>query len=363
MEDAQPGEVHMEESVEVSAFDALPQEIVDQIIAYLFPSKNNQGHLLQVCWSFYYASIAHIYSSPHLSSKNLLRFSETISSRQSAKLGELVKILNLRHVIHGAKASQMSRVVRRCSTHLEEFYAPQVGFQQSAFRAIGLCSRIKVLDLNAVSEKVELSYFLSAIAKAETLETINFPRFSKNTDGPLEVQWPPNLKHLWLSGAVDDDLLAHEMPKSVDTIIVQNCPTITLEGLLELLGRLGSQLRSFTALYPLPLPANSLDLLFVLCPALQYFKGYVDYFTQELFRTIPDNHPLDTLVLDSAGGLLDRGNKITADDVSLAIVEGRLSNLRRVRWSLQVGWRSEKSDVRDLGDLLADANGDVLPQG
>lgn len=97
----------------------------------------------------------------------------------------------------------------------------------------------------------------------------------------------------------------------------------------------------------------------ILCPNLTFFKGFVDYFTQEMFQNIPEAHPLETLVLDSAGGLLDRRNKISPDDLSLAIVEGRLSHLRQVRWSLQVGWRSERSDVQDLGDLLADADGNI----
>lgn len=350
-----------DEELRRSLFDQLPLELVEQIVSYLFPSTANQGSLLYVNWAFYHAALPFIYVSPHISSNNLLKFSDTITARQST-LGNQVEVLNLRRVIHGAKASQMSRVVRRCSRNLREFYAPQVGFAQSAFRAIGLCSNIKILDLNAVSEKVELSFFLAACAKATTLETIYFPRFSKNTDGPIQVRWPPRLRHVWLSGAINDDLLNSTLPDSVETVILQNCPTITLPGLLSFLESIGPRLRSFSALYPLPLPPDTLDLLLILCPNLKWFKGYVDYFTQELFHNIPDNHPLETLVLDSAGGLLNRGNKISADDVSSAIVEGKLNNLRQVRWSLQVGWRSEKSDVRDLSDLLADADGSVRSQ-
>ncbi|CCG81332.1 F-box protein Pof5 [Taphrina deformans PYCC 5710] len=343
---------NIEDPDEVGLFDILPQELVEHIISYLFPAQTNQGHLLYVNWAFYSAALPHVYRTPQITSSNLQKFSDCITARQ-ASLGDRVESLNLRRVIHGAKASQMSRVVRRCSRNLTEFYAPQVGFAQSAFRAIGLCNRLKVLDLNAVSEKVELSFLLAAIAKAPTLETIYFPRFSRNTDGPLQVAWPPKLKHVWLSGAINDTFLTARMPRSVDTVIIQNCPSITLAGLTSFLDLVGTQLHTFSALYPLSLPPNSLDWLLVQCPHLKTFKGYVDYFTQELFRNIPENHPLETLILDSAGGLLNRGNKITADDVSFAIVDGKLTNLRQVRWSLQVGWRAEKSDVRDLSDLLA----------
>lgn len=344
-------------------FERLPQELVSLIISYLFPSEKNQGHLLYINWPIYHAALPHIYKNPQLSSSNLLKFTNTISARQSAWCGDMVEVLNIRKVIHGAKASQMSRLVRRCAKSLREFYAPQVGFAQSAFRAIGLCTNIKVLDLNAVSEKVELSFFLAAIAKAHTLEVINFPRFSKNTDGPLVVAWPPNLKHLWFSGAVNDAMLEHELPQSVNSVVFQNCPNVSFAGLLSFLGRIGPQLMSFSALYPLPLPSNSLDLLLVLAPNLVHFKGYVDYFTHDLFQNIPDDHPLEMLVLDSAGGLLDRGNKISADDISLAIVNGKLNKLRRVRWSLQVGWRAERLDVQDLQELLDDVGGDVRSRG
>lgn len=334
-------------------FSDLPQEIVDQIIGYLFPSQENRGGLLLVNWAVYNAALPHVYNAPNISSRNLLRFSETISSRQSTYA---VQSLNLQKVIHGAKASQMSRVLRKCSKTLREFYAPQVGFTQSAFRAIGLLHKIRVLDLGAVSEKVELSYFLAAIAKAETLEVIQFPRFSKNTEGLLKVRWPPKLRHIGLSGSINDELLSSELPLTVESVSIQHCPCITLATTVAFLERLGPQLRTFSASYPLSLPSNAFDQLLVLCPGLIYFKGYVDYFTRALFQSIPDGHPLETLVLDSAGGLLNRDNKISADDVSSAIVEGKLNRLRRVRWSLQVGWRQDKSDVRDLGELLADAD-------
>lgn len=346
---------NMENHSYISGFSGLPQEIVDCIVAHLFPSEKNYGILLHVNWAIHRAALPHIYKAPQITSKNLSAFGETMTSRQCVHYCALVRVLNLQKVIHGAKVSQMSRILRKCSRSLLEFYAPQVGFTQSAFRAIGLLPHIRVLDLSSVSEKVEVTFFLAALAKAETLEMVNFPRFSKNTLGPLKTRWPTHLKHIGLSGAVDDELLDMKFPSGVDSVVFQHCLSITLPGVLTFLERIGPQLRSFAALYPLALPSDAFNNLLSLCPALIYFKGYVDYFTRAFFLSIPDSHPLETLVLDSAGGLLDRENKINPDDVSLAIVEGKLNRLRKVRWSLQVGWRTEKSDVRDLGDLLADA--------
>lgn len=147
------------------------------------------------------------------------------------------------------------------------------------------------------------------------------------------------------------------LPLSITSVSLHNCLGLTTAGVTAFLERIGPQLVSFSALYPLSLSSAAFDDLFQLCPALTSFQGFVDYFTRTMFHNIPGNHPLESLELDSAGGLLDRENKISADDVSFAIVEGRLSHLRSVRWSLQVGWRKNKSDVRDLGDLLADAAG------
>lgn len=189
-------DVHAIESIQLDeepaiGFDSLPQELVDHIVSFLFPSVRKQGSLLSVNWPIHFAALPHIYKRPHISSRNLAKFSETISSRQCTHYCDLVQLLNLLNVVHGARVSQLSRVLRRCSRTLQEFYAPQVGFTQSAFRAIGLLPKLKILDLSTHCEKVELSFFLRAIEKAESLEVIRFPKFSKNSHwalGALSVQ-------------------------------------------------------------------------------------------------------------------------------------------------------------------------------
>ncbi|ORY76600.1 hypothetical protein BCR37DRAFT_383156 [Protomyces lactucae-debilis] len=58
--------MNAEQTLEPSLFDKLPQEILDKIIAHLFPSSRNLGNLLRVCTAFYYAALPHIYQAPNV---------------------------------------------------------------------------------------------------------------------------------------------------------------------------------------------------------------------------------------------------------------------------------------------------------
>jgi hypothetical protein len=345
--------VEGETSICSSTFEKLPQEVVDRIIAFLFPDTKNQGALLRVCSSFYYAALPYVYQSPKLTSKNIASFAATLSHRKAAPLGDLVRSLNLRQVVHGAKTSQITRVVRRCARHLRVFMAPQVGFNQSAFRATGLCTQLRVLNAQAVSERVELSFFLAALGKLEQLEVVSFPKASKHTDGALKVHWPPKLRELWLSGAVNDELLACPLPATVRHLSFQACPEVTLLGVLSLLERQGAQFTRVATLYPLPFPSDALNWLLLLCPNLLDYEGYIEYFQSAFFENIPIAHPLERLSLDSTGGLLDDRNKISAHHIIRAIEAGRLSNLNEVHWTVQLRWGDSSPEVLDLLDLLA----------
>ncbi|ORY76601.1 hypothetical protein BCR37DRAFT_161656 [Protomyces lactucae-debilis] len=342
-----------EQSIEPSLIDKLPPELLDKIIAHLFPGNGNFGHLLRVCTAFYYAALPHIYQAPKLTSKNIAAFAATLSHRKAGPLGDLVRSLNLRQVVHGAKTSQITRLVRRSARNLRVFMAPQVGFNQSAFRATGLCTQLRVLNAQAVSERVELSFFLAALSKLEQLEVVSFPKASKHTDGTLIVQWPPKLREVWLSGAVDDHLLSCPLPSTVTHLSFQACPEVTLLGVLSLFERQGAQLTRLATLYPLPLPSDALNFVLLLCPNLLDYEGYIEYFQTAFFENIPMHHPLERLSLDSTGGLLDDRNKISARHVTAAMESGRLSQLNEVHWTVQLRWGDQSPEVLDLLDMIA----------
>ncbi len=180
---------------------------------------------------------------------------------------------------------------------------------------------------------------------------------------------------------------------NLKNLTLTNLPFITHDFLLVFLGIVGKGLNRLSAFYPLPLGNDALDNVLDLCPVLESFTGSINYFTPSFLlfparyhdgtRTYLDtgedldtsdiqatgagrgggrrgeqqqreSHPLRSLALESPGGLIPPGNKISADDIIRGITDGRVSRLREVRCSEEVGWRQGSSDFVDLWDLLDD---------
>ncbi|KAK9455093.1 hypothetical protein V1511DRAFT_459070 [Dipodascopsis uninucleata] len=331
----------------------LPPEVLELIISFV-PSQFC-APLLYVSRDWYHAALPCVYKRPRLYPKNYLSFVTTLSN--SDTLGTYVQILDLRYIIQSGKNSYTSRLLRRCSHNLEEFYAPQTSFGYAPLVSVRQCSKLRVLDLSLVSETVDLRELFLAIQNLQELTVLNFPRSSVFcVDFPDNI-WPPNLSHLGLAGGISDEFLTEtRFPDTITTLTMAHCPFIKTNAVKSLCRRLGSSLTSLRVTFPLPsLGYNAFDTILKDCPELRRLVVSTDYITHRLLsaENIPTEHPLEMLDLDCSG-MLGQSRKIQADDIALAVLEGRLPELRIVRASIKLGWSKDDEEVAELIEVLSD---------
>jgi hypothetical protein len=347
-----------------SSSSYLPPEVVDIILSYL--PRPVSPEILYVSRAWYVAGMAHVYACPRLNVGNYSKFVETISSSHS--VGNMVKILDLRNIIQSGKNSYTSRLLRRCSSSLETFIAPQTSFGYAPLVSLRQCTELKTLDLGLVSETVDLRELFLAIRNAKKLERLEFPRssvFCKQYDHV----WPTNIKYVGLAGGISNAFVTETIfPRTITHLSMNHCPFITSETLRSLCGRLGGHLTNLKVTFPLPaLRPNALDSILMLCPNLNVLHVSVDYLSRYVFADLnmPTDsrghvvaHPLKYLTLDSSG-MLGQAGKIQADDISLAILEDKLPKLTHIRISNKLGWNPENEEMCELLEVLETRDGGV----
>ncbi|KAK9449637.1 uncharacterized protein V1518DRAFT_414267 [Limtongia smithiae] len=338
----------------------IPFEILELIMSFIpdpFPVQ-----LLHVNRAWHAAAVPRVYRRPLLDPKNYFNFVNTLST--SDLLGKYVHVLDLRFIIQSGKNSYTSRLLRRCSKNLEEFYAPQTSFGYAPLVSVRQCSRLRVLDLSLVSETVDLRELFLAIRNLQNLTILNFPRSSVFCVDFSDDLWPPNLTQLGLAGGISNGFLSTAaFPKTIKSLSLAYCPFIKADAVKILLcEHLGQSLTSLRAVFPMPaLSYNALDSVLRLCPSLRKLVVSTDYITHKLVSTdyVTTPHPLEILELDCSG-MLGQSRKIQADDIALAILEGRLPKLRIVRASIKLGWTNEDEEVSELIDVLSEQQGGGL---
>ncbi|KAK9468351.1 hypothetical protein V1512DRAFT_259293 [Lipomyces arxii] len=337
----------------------LPFEIIELIVSFIpapFPTS-----LLYVSRAWYHAALPRVYRRPRLSPKNYFSFVNTMST--SNTLGSYVHILDLRFIIQSGKNSYTSRLLRRCSSHLEEFYAPQTSFGYAPLVSVRQCFKLRVLDLSLVSETVDLRELFLAIRNLQKLTVLHFPRSSVFCIDFEDELWPPNLAQLGLAGGISDDFILNTaFPHTIKTLSLAHCPFVKTDSVRSLCHRLGPSLTTLRVTFPLPaLGYNSLDSALRFCPNLRTLIVSTDYITHRLLsaENVPEPHPLEMLDLDCSG-MLGQSRKIQADDIALAVLEGRLPKLRIVRASIKLGWTKDDEEVSELIEVLSDREGGGL---
>lgn len=340
----------------------LPPEVLSIIFDYLPEPK--ESNILYVCKTWYSVGIEFLYKEPKLNVYNYAKFVETIS--QSNILGGMVKVLDLRNIIQSGKNSYTSRLLRRCSSSLRTFIAPQTSFGYAPLVSLKQCTELRNLDLSLVSETVDLSGLFTAINNARRLERLDFPRSSVCCHR-YENVWPESLWYIGLSGGISNDFLTEvSMPSNMSQLSLNHCPFINTTSVRNLFSKLGSTLTSLKVIYPMPgLRPDTLDNIFIDCPNLRSLSASVDYMTSEMFTNIereptgdPVAHPLKYLSLDSSG-MMGLSNKVEADDISLAILDNKLPFLSHVRISVKLRWNSEGEDISELVEILSERDGGV----
>ncbi|OWB55206.1 hypothetical protein B5S28_g1074 [[Candida] boidinii] len=343
----------------------LPFEIILLILSFTENPVSITN--LLICKATYYLLLPELYRSPYLHNKNFLTFVETIgASSRRKKFGNLVKRLDLSGIVQMGKNSFLSKLLRRFSSSLEEFVAPQTSFGLSPLVSLRSCHSLKILDLRLVSETMNLKELFLSIKNIPELEQLSFPRSSISSE-EYDMDWPQKLWYLRLSGGISNEfLLNSKFPSTITTLEFAHCPNITGSSLVSVLMRIGMNLKSLSVVYPMPkLKEDSLDFAFAYCPNLLNFYVNVEYVSRDLFHEdlLPEledqKRPLNCLTLDACG-LLGQSFKIHPDDITIAIVENRLPCLKSVRISHLVGWDFKSDDVEDLVSGLDDIGGSLF---
>ncbi|EME38703.1 hypothetical protein DOTSEDRAFT_92047 [Dothistroma septosporum NZE10] len=373
----------------------LPDEVIIQILEYVSNFKESQYTLASCCrlsGQWYSAAVPLLYASPHLYGRNFDPFVQTIVPSKNLHvrksiLAKLVKVLDMRGLVHQGSKSTTARLLGRTKENLEAFVAPVATFGDNCLAPLSKCPNLRLLDLAMVSESPSLSRLLQTVSHIESLSTFRLPR-SAGFHGkvvPGSVSWPPRLENLSLSGGIDAHFMHGivALPSTLRSLTIEHCPAAKGFALMHLLR---------TAVQPLPdleilrlanlprLGTTALDSVLVVLPGLTKLSISIDYISPMLFdldvgshreaveyihclphsATLPTRHKwspgrgcdLRTLELTNSGnpGVED---KISPIDVMIALDEGTLPHLRQVRVAKSLLWHM--SSTADDLDALSDA--------
>ncbi|SCV02842.1 LAMI_0H03422g1_1 [Lachancea mirantina] len=341
---------------------ALPWELFRLILQF---SETIEPQYLLVCRTWYFISLSFLYRAPKLSSRNFYKFVDALVNNRKKRLGEHVVTLDLSTIIQSGKNSFVSKLLRRCSPRLETFTAPQTSFGYAPLISLKSCHKLKYLDLGLVSETVQLRELFQAIKGFNCLTHLSFPRSSIDCEGFREFQWPPNLRYLKLSGGITNEFVSEtSFPRSIRRLEFSYCPQINEHAVYTVLAKIGDTLTHLYFHYPMPaLQESSLDYVFRYCSNLITLQLTVDYcskwaFSENFLTPLPYPRPLRNLRLECSGSL-GQAFKVHPDDLTIAVVEERLPNLKTLRVTSKLGWDMNGDDVGDLVSCLEDQEASI----
>lgn len=356
----------------------LPDEILLDILTYVAHSSEAQKSLHTCCLlsrQWHSVALPLLYEYPRIYGKNYDPFVRTICPSinlhvRKSPLAGLVKVLDLGMLVHHSTKSVTARLLGRTKDSLQGFVAPQASFAINCYPALSKCSKLRSLDLSLVSESTPLQNLFNTVKSLQHLERLRLPRssgFGANAVEPHSIVWPPALRELYLSGAIDANFLygVVDFPPSMRHLTVEHCPqakTHAVRQLLATISRARVPIKSLSFSHMPRLGMSSLDPVLGLFPDLEELNVSVDYITPVLFNPdfqewygdiTPDftNHKLRLLTFTNSGnpGVDDKFSPI---DVLLALDEGSFPHLRQVRIAKSLGWQA--GDTGDETDALID---------
>ncbi|CAB4254968.1 similar to Saccharomyces cerevisiae YDR306C F-box protein of unknown function [Maudiozyma barnettii] len=341
----------------------LPWEIQNLILKY---TEEIDIDYLVVCKVWYVMCLPLLYAKPELNSKNFNKFITSIIVDRKKVFGQYIKELDLSTILQSGRNSYVSKLLRRCSSSLERFTAPQTSFGYAPLISLKSCHQLRYLDLGLVSETVKLKDLFAAIKNFKYLTHLAFPRSSVDCEGFREFVWPQNLLYLKLSGGITNEFVIDTMwPHTIKILEYSFCPKINENAIYTMLSQIGDNLTHLYFHYPMPaLRDNSLDFIFRYCTHLVTVQLMVDYtskwaFSDEMLIPIFDfKRPLRTIFLESSG-TLGMASKIHPDDFTIALLEHRLPSLKYIRLSPRLGWDIKSEDVSDLVNALEEQDGSL----
>jgi hypothetical protein len=369
----------------------LPDEIIIHILDYVH-HQSTLATCAKLSRQWFAIATPLLYRAPTLYGHNYDPFVRAIcpSVNQHVRpspLSTLVKVLDMRHLVHQGSKSMTARLLGRTKGNLEEFCAPQASFAINCLPALGKCAQLRVLDLTLVSESPGLLELFKTTAGLRNLKTLRLPRSSgfgvqQKASAFPAMAWPPALEDLCLSGGIDAHFLhgVVSFPQTLRSLTLEHCPNAKGYAVTHLLKTAVRPLQQLEALKIAHMPrlsSHALDDVLHLLPQLKKLSVSIDYVTPALFdegRLAPPVLPeetedaldlpapalshnnLRTLELTYSGAQFDVEDKITAVDIMIAIDEGALPALRQVRVDQRLHWQgaNTKDDVGALTDVLQD---------
>ena len=369
---------HKDNSIDKTTGLRLPLEIIIEILK-LTSNPYCTNHLV-LCRAIYWMFLKNIYEYPELKSKNLESFLDVISGDDAAMVKEIdddliinkdkkkvnsklalkrkfqlmVKCLDLSSVVQNGKNSYMSKLLRRTSNSLEIFISSQSAFGAAPLVSLRACNELKILDLRLVSESVNLVELFKSIESLPQLEQLCFPRSSLICD-EYEFKWPEKLWYLRLQGGITDSFAINvRLPQTITTLEFAHCPNLTDEGLNYILSNIGINLNRLSIQYPMPkIGEKGADKSFYLCPNLKYFFIDIGYISWELLNEEnlvfleEFDRPLKSIIIESTG-YMGMCEKLTPNDITVAVDEGRLPCLEKLGLSAMLGWDFKSDDMEDM---------------
>lgn len=324
-------------------------------------------------------AIQPLYDSPFLTGRAYELFVRTICPSVLAhikkqNLANLVRVLDLSHIIHQGTKSTTARLLGRTKQGLQVFIAPQASFAVNCWASLSKCERLRILDLSLVSECISFQSLAQTLRRLGGVEAIYLPRCTNKDEAgalSINVRWPPKMQHLSLSGSIYGkflwDLLRQpdHFPPSMRSLSILHSPGLDHTGIRPLLQNLETQLTT-VELRDLPsVKHGRLNSVLEWLPNLTHLTIALDYIDSRFAHMPPDWHPsmwasarpLQELTLVTSGQTgIDPSRSFTAVDLYNLIDERYLGRLRWLNIAQSSEWENEHegAEVGALEMLLRD---------
>lgn len=324
-------------------------------------------------------AIQPLYDSPFLTGRAYELFVRTICPSVLAhikkqNLANLVRVLDLSHIIHQGTKSTTARLLGRTKQGLQVFIAPQASFAVNCWASLSKCERLRILDLSLVSECISFQSLAQTLRRLGGVEAIYLPRCTNKDEAgalSINVRWPPKMQHLSLSGSIYGkflwDLLRQpdHFPPSMRSLSILHSPGLDHTGIRPLLQNLETQLTT-VELRDLPsVKHGRLNSVLEWLPNLARLTIALDYIDSRFAHMPPDWHPsmwasarpLQELTLVTSGQTgIDPSRSFTAVDLYNLIDERYLGRLRWLNIAQSSEWENEHegAEVGALEMLLRD---------
>ncbi|KAK7515589.1 hypothetical protein IWZ03DRAFT_348914 [Phyllosticta citriasiana] len=354
----------------------LPTELLLEVLDYIPHDSTSQPTLWAFCLvnhQWYNTAIRRLYERPHLYGKNYDFFVRTICPSvnlhvKKSDLAGLVRVLDLRSIVHQSSKSMTARLLGRTKSSLEAFVAPQASFAVNCFAALSKCGNLQTLDLSLISEAISISALANALQRLPRLKVLYFPRSSNDSNtakGP--TSWP-HLEELHLSGPLERaffEQLAGDapgetsLPPTLTNLSIEHCARVPLVSVRKLLEGVGPQLQRLRLVSNRCMDERQMNIVLSFCPNLKSLEISHDYVTSrfgDISRWSLASHPLERLDLlrfstDHASDFAS--GELRPEHLTEALDNNYFPNLRIVRVSKEAEWHSEKVDeVQELQEAL-----------